>query len=71
MIMLKSKDFRERDIYIDFPFESAKFRWDKDARKVYRRFYGEAEMEIPHDSKLWTEAVIAGRLIAREEYERD
>ena len=34
---LAPKEFQARDIYIDYPFESAKFRWDKEAEKVYRR----------------------------------
>lgn len=67
-ILLSSKDFRTRDIYIDYPFEDAKFRWDKDTEKVYRRFYGKEEVEIPHDSDLYNQAISAGKEIAREEY---
>ena len=70
-ILLSSKDFRRRDIYIDYPFEDAKFRWDKKAEKVYRRFYGQEEVEIPHSSDLYNQAISAGREITRDEYYRD
>jgi len=69
-ILLTSKDFRTRDIYIDYPFENAKFRWDKDTEKVYRRFYGKGEVEIPHSSNLYNQAISAGREINRDEYYR-
>jgi len=36
--------FRKGDVRIDFPFEDAKFRYEKRTAKVYRRFYGEAEV---------------------------
>jgi hypothetical protein len=71
MIMLTHVDFRERDLYIDFPYERAKFRWEKDTEKAYRRFYGEEEVEIPQTSKLFEEAIQAGKLIGREDYFRD
>ena len=63
--------FLTGDVYLDFPYESAKFRFEHDTRKVYRRFYGEAEDEIPQSSKLYTEAICAGEQISREEYFRD
>lgn len=67
-ILLVSKDFRTRDIYIDYPFEHAKFRWERDTEKVYRRFYGKREVEIPHTSDLFNEAISAGKEITRDEY---
>ena len=70
-ILLSSKDFRTRDIYINYPFEDAKFRWDKDTEKVYRRFYGKEEVEIPHSSDLFNQAISAGREITQDEYYRD
>lgn len=71
MIMLSHKDFSERDIYIDFPYERAKFRWEKDTEKAYRRFYGEEEVEIPQTSNLFEQAIQAGKLIDRADYYRD
>ena len=68
MIMLTSKDFRKGDIYIDYPYEHAKFRWDKETEKVYRRFYGKRETQIDHTSDLFNEAIAAGELITRDAY---
>ena len=69
MVMMDA--FLEGDVYIDFPYEKAKFRFEKDTRKVYRRFYGESEDEIPHSSNLYNEAICAGDQITREDYFRD
>ena len=68
MIMLTSEDFRKGDIYIDYPYEDAKFRWDKETEKVYRRFYGKRETEIDHTSDLFNEAISAGEQITRDAY---
>ncbi len=70
-ILLMPEDFQTRDIYIDYPFEHAKFRWDKDTEKVYRRFYGKDEVQIPWSSDLFREAVSAGKEISRDEYNSD
>ncbi len=69
MVMMDA--FLEGDVYIDFPYEKAKFRFEKDTRKVYRRFYGEPEAEIPPSSNLYNEAISAGEQITREDYFRD
>ena len=68
MIMLMSEDFRNRDIYIDYPFEDCMFRWEKETQKVYRRKYGNREVEIDHTSKIFNEAISAGREIDRDAY---
>jgi hypothetical protein len=60
--------FRKGDVYLDFPYESAKFRYEKRTGRVFRRFYGKAEVEIPSDSKLYHEAILAGTQITRDEY---
>lgn len=52
--------FLKGDVFIDFPYERAKFRWEKDTKKVYRRFYGEAEDEIPPSSHLYNQAILEG-----------
>lgn len=59
------------DVYIDYPYEDVKFRLDKAANKVYQRWYGGTEMEIPHDSELFHEGISAGKQITREDYFRD
>jgi len=63
--------FLAGDVYIDFPYENAKFRYEKKTGKVYRRFYGEAEAGISPSSALYNDAISAGKLISREEYFRD
>ena len=70
-MLLRSHDFRTRDIYIDYPFEQVKFRWAKDTATKYRRFYGQAEVEVPKASKMFDDAVAAGREITRDEYFAD
>lgn len=71
MIMLVSKDFRDRDIYIDYPYEHAKLRWEKETGKVYRRFNGKREVLIDHTSDMFNEAIAAGREIDRDAYFAD
>jgi len=63
--------YRAGDVYLDYPFEDVKFRWEKETKKVFRRFYGQAEAEISHTSNLYHDAISAGKLITREEYFRD
>jgi hypothetical protein len=60
--------FIRGDVHIDFPFEEAKFRFDKKSGKVYRRFYGQTEVEIPPSSALYHEAIGSGEQITPEEY---
>ena len=63
--------FLEGDVFLDLPYEKAKFRFEKNTRKVYRRFYGEPEVEIPSNSHLYHDAISAGEQITREDYYRD
>ena len=63
--------FIKGDVYIDYPFEGAKLRYEKASEKVYRRFYGEAEDEILASSSLYNDAIRTGKQITREEYFRD
>jgi hypothetical protein len=63
--------FMVGDVYIDYPYEDVKFRFDKKAGKVYQRWYGGSEMEIPHDSELYHESHSGGWAITREEYFSD
>ncbi|MFB3923092.1 MAG: hypothetical protein ACE145_15325 [Terriglobia bacterium] len=66
--------FREgHDVYIDYPFEDAMFRYEHKTGKVFRKFYGEAEVEIEHSSELFHDAIRSsggggGRLISAEQY---
>ena len=63
--------FVEGDVYIDYPYEDAKLRCERATLKVYRRFYGESEIEIPHDSELYHEAQSGGWQITAEDYFQD
>lgn len=69
--MVTMEAFLTGDVYIDLPYENAKFRFEKSTRRVYRRFYGESEVEIPPSSDIYNQAISAGRQITREEYHRD
>ena len=62
------EDFRKRDIYIDYPFEHAMFRWEKETKSVYTRFYGKREHEIDQTSEFFYEALVGGREITRDAY---
>ena len=66
-----TKAFMEGDVYIDYPYEEVKFRFEKETIKVYRRWYGESEMEIPYHSDLYNKSHSGGWAITREEYFRD
>jgi hypothetical protein len=59
------------DVCIDHPYEEVKFRWVKAERRVFRRFYGEAEVEVDPASQLYHDAIRAGGLISLELYYRD
>ena len=63
--------FLKGDVYLDYPYEDAKFRFEKATNKIYRRFYGEPEMEIPESSNLYNEAISGGWQITVEDYFRD
>jgi hypothetical protein len=63
--------FQLGDVYIDYPFESAKFRYEKETTRIYRRFYDEPEIELPHDSRLYHEAISGGKEINRDDYYND
>lgn len=59
-----------KDVYIDYPFEEVMFRRDKFTKNIYRKFYGEAESEkpIPHNNRLFNDALRYGTEITLEEY---
>jgi len=61
--------FREgHDVYIDYPFEDAMFRYEYQTGRVFRKFYGEAEVEAGYTSNLFREAMSAGQQITAEQY---
>ena len=66
----KGAVFRERDVYVDYPFESVMFRWDKELKLIFRKFYQEPEevIPIPDDNRLYNEALNFGDEISLDEY---
>jgi hypothetical protein len=63
--------FRKGDVYIDYPFEDMKFRFDKATNKVFVRFYGKPEVEIDQSDVHFNEAIQAGKVITKEQYPSD
>ena len=63
--------FHAGDVYLDYPFEEMKFRYDKATDKVFARRLGKAEVEIKQSSSRFNEAISAGTVITREEYFSD
>lgn len=63
--------FERGDVYIDYAFEDAKFRYEKASGKVFRRFYGQSEVEIRPDSEIYNQAITSGREITRDAYLSD
>ena len=59
-----------KDIYIYYPFEEVMFRRMQKDGSIYRKFYGEKESSavIPHDNKLYNDALLFGSEVTREEY---
>ena len=56
------------DVYIDYPFEDAMFHYEHATGRVFRKFYGQAEVEVDRASKLFHEAISGGHLITAEQY---
>ena len=63
--------FRLGDVYIDFPYEKVMFRFNKQTGKVYQKFYGKQEVEVPHSSNLFAEARIGGNEISSDDYTKN
>jgi hypothetical protein len=69
--MVKLELFQKGDVYIDYPFEDKKYRFDKASNKVFVRWYGEREVEIDHGNAHFNEAIQAGNVISPEQYVSD
>lgn len=71
MPLNKGERFAREDIFIDYPMEEVMFRWDHVLKKIYVRFYGTQERDepVPHDNRLFNDALLGGDEITREEYE--
>ena len=68
---IKTEDLlKPIDIYIDYPFEEVMFRRDHKSNKIYRKFYSKEESSeaIPFTNRLYTDALLSGERITKEEY---
>jgi hypothetical protein len=65
----KGPHFKERDIFIDYPFEEVMFRSDHLTGKIFQKFYGEdTETEIHFSARLFNESLLSGNEITQTEY---
>jgi len=69
--MVKLELFRKGDVYVDYPFEDMKFRFEKASNKVFVRCYGKHEVEIDQSNEHFNEAIQAGNVITKEQYLSD
>ncbi|WP_455431381.1 hypothetical protein [Ralstonia chuxiongensis] len=66
----KGPTFDAREGDIDYPLEEVMFRWVHQARKIYVCFYGDRESSepVPHDNRLFNDALLYGDEIGRLQY---
>lgn len=65
----KGPHFKERDIFIDYPFENVMFRSNHLTGKIFRKFYGESiETEVHFSLHLFNESLLNGHEITLDEY---
>ena len=69
--MVKLELFQKGDVYIDYPFEDKKYRFDKASNKLFVRCYGKREVEIDQSNEHFNEAIQAGKEITKEQYLSD
>lgn len=66
---ISKADFRDRDIFIDYPIEGVQFRFDHQSKRFFGKFYGKfEEAEVPHDNDLLNEAMRFGDEIDAASY---
>ena len=63
--------FQKGDVYLDYPFEEMKFRFDKAQNKVFCRLYSKPEVEIKQSDSHFNEAISSGKVISRDHYFAD
>ncbi len=64
--------FESDEAFIDYDFEEVMYRWSKSDKKFYMKFYGERheQGEANPKGKIFTDALMYGIQISREEYDR-
>ena len=72
MPISKGELFSKQDVYINYDFEEVMYRWDHKSQLIYVKFYGEKESSnlIPHNNRLFNDALLYGEQITKEEYEK-
>lgn len=66
---IPSAAFKAGDLYIEYAFEEALFRYEKDTARFFRKFYTQShEHEVQHDSRLLCEAICSGVLTTAQRY---
>jgi hypothetical protein len=64
------KRLAQGDVYLDYAFEDVMFRWDQQRRLIFVKFDGESENNtpVPHDNRLFNDALRFGIEICKDEY---
>ncbi|MNF41444.1 hypothetical protein D3C76_618170 [compost metagenome] len=72
MAIEKGERFVNEDIFVDYPYEEVTYRWDHLSKQAFVRFYGneESSQPVPHDNRLFNEALRFGEEITRQDYNR-
>ena len=69
-VIERGQFFADRDHYLYYGFEDVMFHWDRRIRTIRMKFIGDAyDSEVPHDHRLFNEAVLDGREISKADYE--
>jgi hypothetical protein len=63
--------FQQGDVYIDYPFEDAKFRYEHATSRVFLRFNNREEVEVGYTNDLFRDGMRSGTQIDREQYFSD
>lgn len=63
--------FQRGDVYLAYPFEDMRFRYEKSTDRIFSRYLNDKEVEVPHSDRLFNDAISAGKVISRDEYSSD
>lgn len=69
--MVPMNAFQQGDVYIDYPYGDAKFRYEHATSRVFRRFNNREEVEVGYTNDLFRDAMRSGAQIDREHYFSD
>jgi hypothetical protein len=62
------ESFQQGDVYIDYSFEDAKFRYEHATSRVFCRFNSREEVAVGYTDGLFRDAMRSGTQIDREQY---